>query len=232
MPDPVAFERNKSLNIYQRLHAVMQEVDYVQKTHSIDVGKGYKVVTHDAVTAKVRPSLVKHGVVYFPANLRVTQSGNRTETLIDVQFVNVDTPSEFILVPSVGYGIDTGDKGPGKAMSYAVKYALLKALGLETGEDADLDPNAEDDEDNKPTPAKVNGNGAKPPPERPMTKQQARPEYTTLLKELQAQPTLADLEAWGARNKVIRDALPPDWQAQLKNEYSEHKQFLKQGRAA
>lgn len=140
-PEPQS--HNTDANIYQRLHAVMTEVDYVQKTHKIAFGqddkKGYKVVTHDAVTAKVRPILVKHGVVYLPQNLDVAQSGNRTEVRLDVTFINIDRPEDRIAVPTVGYGIDTGDKGPGKAVSYAVKYALLKALGLETGEDADLD---------------------------------------------------------------------------------------------
>ena len=53
-----------------------------------------------------------------------------------VRFVNIDEPQDFFDVQSFGYGVDGQDKGPGKAMSYAVKYALLKALGLETGEDA------------------------------------------------------------------------------------------------
>ena len=54
-----------------------------------------------------------------------------------IRFANIDAPSDFIDVPTFGYGVDQQDKGPGKAMSYAVKYALLKALGLETGDDAD-----------------------------------------------------------------------------------------------
>jgi hypothetical protein len=37
----------------------------------------------------------------------------------------------------MGYGVDPQDKGPGKAISYGVKYALLKVLGLETGDDPD-----------------------------------------------------------------------------------------------
>jgi hypothetical protein len=56
-----------------------------------------------------------------------------------VRFANIDDPQDFIDVESCGHGIDTQDKGPGKAQSYAVKYALLKALGLETGDDADHD---------------------------------------------------------------------------------------------
>jgi hypothetical protein len=42
-------------------------------------------------------------------------------------------------VQTAGYGIDPQDKGPGKAISYSVKYALLKALGLESGDDPDND---------------------------------------------------------------------------------------------
>jgi hypothetical protein len=44
---------------------------------------------------------------------------------------------------SFGYGIDDQDKGAGKAMSYAVKYALLKTLGLETGDDPDENQDAQ-----------------------------------------------------------------------------------------
>lgn len=128
------------LTLLQRLHAVMKDVSYVQKDKKIT---SYKVVTHDAVTAKVRPALVKHGVFYYPHTLKWQQSGQRTEIDMVVRFVNVDNGDDFIDVPTLGFGLDTGDKGPGKAMSYAVKYALLKALGLETGEDADNEASPE-----------------------------------------------------------------------------------------
>lgn len=133
-PAKIAAVEPDTRNIHQRLHAVMGEVSYVQKDR--DVGK-YKVVSHDAVTAKVRPVLVKHGVIYYPQNMIHAQDGNRTEVHLDIVFVNVADPKDTIAIPTFGYGIDPSDKGPGKAVSYAVKMALLKALGLETGEDAD-----------------------------------------------------------------------------------------------
>jgi len=136
----------KALNLHQRLLAVMQDVSYIQKDREISMGgggKGYKVVTHDAVTAKVRPALIKWRVLDYPQNLVCAQNGNRTEITMDIKFVNADEPSDFILVPTVGYGIDAQDKGPGKAVSYAVKMALLKALNLETGEDADDNTNVD-----------------------------------------------------------------------------------------
>lgn len=124
-------------NVHQRLAAAMAEVDYIQKERK--QGMNYTIVSHDAVTAKVRPVLLKNGIVYYPVRCEHLHNGNRAECSLTVRFVNVDEPSDFFDVPTFGYGIDNQDKGPGKAMSYAVKYALLKALGLETGDDPDTE---------------------------------------------------------------------------------------------
>lgn len=123
------------LNIAQRINAAMADVDYIQKEKKS--GMNYSIVSHDAVTAKVRPILQKHGVVYYPRNMQVEQNGNRTQATFDVRFENIDDRSDYIDVATFGYGVDPQDKGPGKAMSYGVKYALLKVLGLETGDDPD-----------------------------------------------------------------------------------------------
>ena len=127
----------EALNIHQRLAAVMQEVTYIQKEKK--TGMNYTIVSHDAVTAKVRPALLKHGIVYYPVRCAHAHNGNRAEAEMTIRFVNIDAPADFFEVQTFGYGVDPQDKGPGKAMSYAVKYALLKALGLETGDDADMD---------------------------------------------------------------------------------------------
>ncbi len=122
-------------NVHQRLAAAMADVSYIQKERK--QGMNYTIVSHDAVTAKVRPVLLQHGIVYYPVRCEHVHNGNRAECAMTVRFVNVDEPTDFFDVPTFGYGIDPQDKGPGKAMSYAVKYALLKALGLETGDDPD-----------------------------------------------------------------------------------------------
>jgi hypothetical protein len=132
-------------NIHQRLAAAMAEVTYIQKERK--AGMNYTIVSHDAVTAKVRPVLLSHGIVYYPVRCEHVHNGNRAECGMTVRFVNIDEPLDFFDVPTFGYGIDPQDKGPGKAMSYAVKYALLKALGLETGDDADHDSIAHDTRD-------------------------------------------------------------------------------------
>jgi hypothetical protein len=53
------------------------------------------------------------------------------------RFVNVDKPDEFIEIVSFAEGIDSQDKGSGKAMTYADKYALMKAYKISTGDDPD-----------------------------------------------------------------------------------------------
>lgn len=137
----------EQLNIHQRLHAVMGDVKYIQKEDK-KVNGQYTFVSHDAVTAKCRESFVKHRIVVIPTTLEHTiESGKnkrgetiyRTILLISTKFVNIDNPEDFIETLSYGYGIDNQDKGIGKAYSYAYKYALLKTLGLETGDDPERD---------------------------------------------------------------------------------------------
>tara|TARA_R110000824_G_scaffold132271_11_gene294693 strand:- start:863 stop:1450 length:588 start_codon:yes stop_codon:yes gene_type:complete len=131
----------KTLNIYQRIAQAMEKVTYIQKDKK--GGLQYAIVSHDVVTAKVRPVLLEAGVVYHPHELDYVQNGNRTEMWGSVIFVNIDKPEDRIVVPSIGFGIDSQDKGCGKAESYLVKYAVLKMMGLETGEDPDNDQTTE-----------------------------------------------------------------------------------------
>ncbi len=124
-------------NLMQRMQAVMQSVSFVQKEKK--KGMQYSIVSHDRVTALLRPPCVENGIVSYPVEVAFRQDGNRTEAKVTVRFCNVDDPADFIDVQSIGYGIDSQDKGPGKAMSYATKYAYLKAFMLETGDDPDFD---------------------------------------------------------------------------------------------
>lgn len=133
------------MNIYQRLQAVMKEVAYIQKDATVTAGGSYKAVTHDMVTAVVRPHFVAHGIVVIPrlieggvvATNRETKGGTpiiRYEGRYEVSFVNVEDPADVCVIPIAAHAEDQGDKAPGKALSYATKYAVLKALMLETGE--------------------------------------------------------------------------------------------------
>lgn len=131
-------EPNKTKNIYQRMLAIMADLDYIQKSDKT-VNNQYRFVSHDQVTAAIHPLLVKHGVLAVPTVHSLAQEGNRTSVCLTTYFINVDEPMDKIFVESWGYGVDQSDKGPGKAVSYAFKYAILKTFCLETGDDPDTD---------------------------------------------------------------------------------------------
>ena len=129
---------NEIQNIHQRILAVMSDLNYVQKSDK-KVNNQYTFVTHDAVSAALHPLLVTHGIVTIPRMTEWAQDGNRTSVNMEVDFVNVDAPEDKVTVPCFGFGIDPQDKGPGKAVSYATKYAMLKLFVLATGDDPEKD---------------------------------------------------------------------------------------------
>lgn len=128
-------------NIHQRIINIMSELKYIQKGNK-QVNGQYRFVSHDQVTAAIHPYLVKHGITVVPTIEEYAQEGNRTTIKLAVVFVNADNPNDNLTVRFIGFGCDSGDKGPGKAVSYAYKYALLKTFCLETGDDPDQDQNA------------------------------------------------------------------------------------------
>lgn len=128
----------KTLNIYQRMNAVMHDVKALNKEGHNSHQK-YKFVTHDAVAKALHVPLMTHGIQMIPTVKEMKQDGNRTVVTMDIRFVNIDNPEDSVSVEYTGYGIDPQDKGPGKAISYAVKYALLKTFCLETGDDIEKD---------------------------------------------------------------------------------------------
>ncbi len=126
------------LNIYQRMLLVMTDVQAVQKEDK-KVNGQYKFVSHDAVSKAVHMPMVRAGVYMQPDVLEMRQDGNRTEIMMTMTFINVDSPEDRFVLKMPGYGIDPQDKGIGKAISYATKYGYLKAFCLETGDDVEKD---------------------------------------------------------------------------------------------
>ena len=137
-------ERGSSMNIYQRINAVRKSITYIQKDKSVSAGPAgsYRAVTHDAVTGMVRQHLVEHGVIIAPTLIESVfhpkEEGAKQRLYsasYDVRFINMDAPDECVTIRIEAHALDNGDKAPGKAISYATKYAILKLLNIETGED-------------------------------------------------------------------------------------------------
>lgn len=130
-------------NLMQRIIDVRKQVDYIQKDKSVSTGGGsYKAVTHDAVTGILREHMNAAGIVCFPSLVSSVALAKeegakqfRYEATYDFTFVNADEPSDRIVVRIEAHAMDNADKAPGKALSYAKKYAMLKLFEIETGED-------------------------------------------------------------------------------------------------
>lgn len=139
---------NNSLNLFERLLAITKELGKVEKSLNVSTGKGsYKALSEGDVLAAIKPLETEFGVFSYPVNREVVDSqilaadGQKKTFFLRIKttyrFVNVNNPAEFIDICSFGDGIDTGDKGCGKAITYSDKYALMKLYKIETGEDPD-----------------------------------------------------------------------------------------------
>jgi hypothetical protein len=131
------------LNIYQRVNEVRKAVDYIRKDKKVE---SYMAVTHDNVTSLTRAHFVAQGIVFVPTITRsaVKDTGTTTskrtpfirfEASYRFDVVNADDPADRFSLEIEAHAIDHGDKAPGKALSYAKKYAVLKLLEIETGEE-------------------------------------------------------------------------------------------------
>lgn len=138
-------------NIFQRMAEASAKIGTVAKGLTVEAGRGsYKAVSEADVLAAVKPIEQECGIFSYPCKRQVIESGElvsetskgqrrqlylRVETVY--RFVNLDDPADFLEVTTYGDGVDSADKAPGKAMTYADKYALLKAYKVVTGDDPD-----------------------------------------------------------------------------------------------
>ena len=152
----------KEMNIYEKMSAITAEIGVVEKNLNVKVNSNssYKAVSERDVLDAVKPIEQKYRVYSYPANRKIVDCDvltketeyngtiTRTNTLFMrvetvYRFVNIDKPDEFIETTVYGDGLDTGDKASGKAMTYADKYALMKAYKLSTGDDPDKEASPE-----------------------------------------------------------------------------------------
>lgn len=145
-------EAKEAKTVYEKILAVMSAVNYLNKDGFVETGKGkgYKALTDEKVIAAVRPALVAAGLVILPVKMEQqrtdeqvkaydgsTKTNRITDVSVTYRIINVSNPDDFVEVVSSGTGVDTQDKGIGKAMTYAKKYAILNSFLIPSGEDTD-----------------------------------------------------------------------------------------------
>lgn len=132
-------------SLVAKLVEVATEVRNIEKSGYNDAQK-YDFVSEADVVRKVMPELLKHGVIFYPAERKVvdvqtyqTRSGSASFlTTVESKWVFTDG-SETLEVMTIGQGADTGDKGAYKGMTGDKKYAILQALGIATGDDPEIE---------------------------------------------------------------------------------------------
>lgn len=206
-------------NIYQRLSEVQRKVRYIQKEDKI-VNNQYRFVSHDAVTAAATEAFLEFRILAIPQIISTELStieverydkhlkANKKEVNfickveVSYEFVNIDKPEERVVSSGfVGQGIDSQDKACGKAISYACKYALLKVLGIETGDDPekDVDFSLTKKDSLNTKLAKIADEDMK------QTQQQANKEVAKrLIKKIEGMGSVAELQAWLEDKAVVK----------------------------
>lgn len=149
-------EEIKKMNLWEKISAISSEIEYLKKDDLVGTGKSsYKAISIEKVMTSVSEKMCKYGIVIYP----VEQSYLRTDEKVigidyntkkevekinrisdvDVKYevVNIHNPIEKIIAVSSGTGVDTQDKGVGKAMTYAYKNMIIKLFAIATGDDTD-----------------------------------------------------------------------------------------------
>lgn len=141
----------KSMNLFEKMSNITAEVGWVSKNLDVNIGKGsYKAVSETDVLKAVIPAEKKYRVYSFPfsreivAQKELVKKSGQFESIQNYfmvhtvyRFLNIDKPDEHVDIDTYGEGIDSGDKGAGKAMTYSDKYGLMKAYKIKTGDDPD-----------------------------------------------------------------------------------------------
>ncbi len=145
------------MNLFSKMSNVINELS--QKSLETEVtdssGKPYKVTLEEAVVSAVKALEAANGIFSYPHDIQRTDSTlkrtsmadgvcktyavNKVDVTLQYRFVNVEDQKEYIDIPGIGTGIDYGDKAPGKAYTYACKYALMKAYKIPSGGKASVD---------------------------------------------------------------------------------------------
>lgn len=136
--------------IYKKMSEVMKDIGPVTKDQK-NLAQGYKFRGVDNFVNALHPALVKHGVFMAPRATNYTQelkevvrgSGKsgvdkHVTILMEYDFFAEDG-SKVTVGPIPAEGLDSGDKATNKALSAALKYALIQTFSVPTEDMAEAD---------------------------------------------------------------------------------------------
>lgn len=136
--------------IYKKMSEVMKEVGAVTKNQKNDA-QGFKFRGIDQFVNALYPALTKHGVFMAPECTseshelkEVTRSNGRSaidkHVAIQMKYHFYAEDGSFVTIgPIPAEGLDSGDKATNKALSAALKYALIQTFSIPTEDMVDAD---------------------------------------------------------------------------------------------
>jgi hypothetical protein len=137
--DPFLESNPQELNLREKFAEVRRRLGYVQK-RGHNERHNYSYVTAADLTGSVGDILAELGVVVIPQLQSISTETPRSSSdriarvVMNYRFVDARSGEE-LSVRVAGEGADAGDKAPYKAMTGALKYALLQSFLLATGDD-------------------------------------------------------------------------------------------------
>lgn len=137
---------NQPDSIHVVLPRVMKDLGAVSKDRT-NKQQGYAFRSYEDLYKAVQPLLVIHGVLAVPHRVKLlnsssftTKSGGTGYRILIRQTTRFYGPKgDWLDVQTIGEGIDYSDKGSGKAMSTAHKYAFFQALCVPCEEMIDVE---------------------------------------------------------------------------------------------
>ena len=143
-------ERDKTMNLYQRILQVQSAEIWVAKEGAYNSGgTSYKYAKEADFVRAIRPLLADAGIIaHFtlldnPEETQITSkagtAGVFVRSFVQMALINVDNPSEQLVSRLRGDASDYGDKGIYKSYTGAKKYLLQLAFMVATGDDPEDD---------------------------------------------------------------------------------------------
>ena len=153
------FKRNKLKNISKAIIQVMAEVKGMEKNSTVGKGQHQYNGTKDQDVKEVfNSALVKYGLCILPTGIEEKTEVFRWEqedfwqgqskgvktkqsvfTKVVTKYLLLHESGESIKLSGYGHGVDTQDKGAGKATTYALKNLLLYTFLTPVGKIEDTD---------------------------------------------------------------------------------------------
>ena len=129
----------------ERVQQLWAKIFEVQQTIKSDLeeDKGsrlqWRPVAHWKVTGAVKAACRDQRLLVVPIVEDTRLEEQKTIATVSLVITDVDTGEQTVVGKYVGYGVDPMDKGPGKAVSYAVKTAMLKTFMMNIKDDTESD---------------------------------------------------------------------------------------------